>query len=204
MLANGYEKQACTPGAVPAHIFGLTFADAKTLQPYTGPVPSATPPKEMAVIALVTGVNHRVAAYGYRGGSLLERREFSMAGTLEKHPQGDLLIDTGFGRNIAGQFRTMPLMFRAITFYSLWQPACWLRSEIAACHSSDPFALGPRQRPARFSRRGCVGDTAGTRVHQAKWRHHYRSDSVPESSGPRQSGASGTHALTVVPWPGAD
>jgi hypothetical protein len=36
-------------------------------QPYTGPVPSAIPPKEMAVFALVTGVNHRVAAYGYRG-----------------------------------------------------------------------------------------------------------------------------------------
>jgi N-acyl homoserine lactone hydrolase len=77
----------------------------------------------MAVFALVTGVNHRVAAYGYRGGSLFERREFSMAGTLVKHPQGDLLIDAGFGRNIAEQFQTMPLMFRAITFYSLWQPA---------------------------------------------------------------------------------
>src|SRR5215470_17134905 len=46
-----------------------------------------------------------------------------MAGTLVKHPQGDLLIDTGFGRNIAEQFRTMPLRVRAITFYSLWQPA---------------------------------------------------------------------------------
>lgn len=47
-----------------------------------------------------------------------------MAGTLVKHPQGDLLIDTGFGRKIDDeQFHTMPLMFRAITFYSLWQPA---------------------------------------------------------------------------------
>jgi len=78
---------------------------------------------EMALFALVTGVHHAVAAYGYRGGSLFERREFSMAGALVKHPEGDLLIDTGFGRNIAEQFVTMPLMFRAITFYSLWQPA---------------------------------------------------------------------------------
>jgi N-acyl homoserine lactone hydrolase len=76
----------------------------------------------MAVFALVTGVNHRVAAYGYRGGSLFERRDFSMAGTLVKHPQGDLLIDTGFGRNIGEQLLTMPLM-RAMTSYSLWQPA---------------------------------------------------------------------------------
>ena len=106
---------------VPLALFLRTLS-AKP-KPYMGPLPSATPPKEMAVFALVTGVNHRVAAYGYRGGSLFERRDFSMAGTLVRHPQGDLLIDTGFGRNIAEQFLTMPLMFRAITFYSLWQPA---------------------------------------------------------------------------------
>ncbi|HXZ81815.1 MAG TPA: MBL fold metallo-hydrolase [Terriglobales bacterium] len=91
--------------------------------PYAGPLPSATPPKEVAVFALVTGVNHRVAAFGYRAGSLFERRDFSMAGVLVKHSQGDLLIDTGFGRNIDQQFRSLPPIFRAITFYSLWQPA---------------------------------------------------------------------------------
>jgi glyoxylase-like metal-dependent hydrolase (beta-lactamase superfamily II) len=77
----------------------------------------------VAVVAVVTGVNHRVAAYGYRGGSLFERRDFSIAGTLVKHPKGDLLIDTGFGRNIADQFSTMPFMLRTVTFYRLWQPA---------------------------------------------------------------------------------
>jgi len=90
--------------------------------PYAGPIPSATPPKGMAVFALMSGVNHRVAAFGYRGGSFFDRRDFSMAGTLVKHPKGDLLIDTGFGRNIDQQFRTLPFMFRTITFYSLWQP----------------------------------------------------------------------------------
>ncbi|HML07010.1 MAG TPA: MBL fold metallo-hydrolase [Xanthobacteraceae bacterium] len=87
------------------------------------PLPSAAPPKEVAVFALLTGVNHRVAAFGYRGGSFFDRREFSMAGTLVRHPQGDLLIDTGFGRHIDAQFATLPLIFRAITSYSLWQPA---------------------------------------------------------------------------------
>jgi glyoxylase-like metal-dependent hydrolase (beta-lactamase superfamily II) len=91
--------------------------------PYAGPLPSARPPKEVAVIALVTDVNHRSAAYGYRGGSILDRRDFAMAATLIKHPRGDILIDTGFGRNIDEQFATMPPMFRAITSYSLWQPA---------------------------------------------------------------------------------
>ena len=91
-------------------------------EPYSGPLASATPPREVAVFAVVTGVNHRVAAFGYRGGSLFERGDFSMAGTLVRHPQGDLLIDTGFGRHIDEQFRTMPFRVRAIT-YSLWQPA---------------------------------------------------------------------------------
>jgi len=91
--------------------------------PYAGPLPSATPPNDMAIYALITGVNHRVAAFGYRGGSLFDRRDFAMAGTLIRHPKGDLLIDTGFGRNIDQQFHTLPPLFRAITYYSLWQPA---------------------------------------------------------------------------------
>ena len=62
-------------------------------KPYAGPLPPpATPPKEMAVFALVAGVNHRVAAFGYRGGSLFERRDFAMAGALVKHPKGDLSL----------------------------------------------------------------------------------------------------------------
>ena len=73
----------------------------------------------MAVFALVTGVNHRVAAYGYRGGSSFERRDFSIAAALVKHPQGDLLI--GFGGNIGEQFAT-PLMVRAVMFYSRGSP----------------------------------------------------------------------------------
>ena len=86
--------------------------------PYAGPLPpAANPPKEMAVYSVVAGVNHRVAAFGYRGGSLFERRDFSMAGALVKHPKGDLLIDTGFGRNIDQQFRTLPFSERTSVGY---------------------------------------------------------------------------------------
>jgi N-acyl homoserine lactone hydrolase len=92
-------------------------------QPYAGPLPSATPPDDVAVYALVTGVNHRVAAYGYRGGSLFERREFSMGGTLVRHPRGDLLVDTGFGREINEQFKMLPFFLRLITSYVFWRPA---------------------------------------------------------------------------------
>ncbi len=110
---------------VPLALFVRTFlaSPLRMPRPYAGPLPTANPPQELAVFAVVTGVNHRNAAFGYRGGSFFERREFSMAGTLVKHPKGDLLIDTGFGRHIDEQFRTLPLLFRTITFYSLWQPA---------------------------------------------------------------------------------
>jgi len=62
-------------------------------EPYMGSLSSGTPPKEMAVFSVVTGVNHRVAGFGYRGGSLFERREFSMAGTLAfGHTPGSVII----------------------------------------------------------------------------------------------------------------
>jgi len=120
-----YFTAAAAAVVVPLGLLLHTFSPSPLPKPgpYVGPLPSATPPSEVAVFALVTGVNHRVAAFGYRGGSLFEQRDFSMAGTLVKHPKGDLLIDTGFGRNITEQFRTMPWRVRVITFYSLWQPA---------------------------------------------------------------------------------
>jgi glyoxylase-like metal-dependent hydrolase (beta-lactamase superfamily II) len=64
------------------------------------------------LFALVTGV-----------GSLFERRDFSMAATLVKHPRGDVLINTGLGRDISKQFKTLPLLFQAVTSYRLWRPA---------------------------------------------------------------------------------
>jgi len=120
-----YAAAAAVVVLVPLALFVRTFlaSPLPMPKPYAGPIPSTNPPKELAVFALVTGVNHRVAAFGYRGGSLFDRRDFSMAGALVKHPKGDLLIDTGFGRDISQQFQTMPFLFRAITFYSLWQPA---------------------------------------------------------------------------------
>src|SRR5215471_1658000 len=92
-------------------------------QPFTGPLPEASPPPEMEVFGLQTSVTHRVAAFAYRGGSIFDHRDFAMAGTLVKHPRGDLLIDTGFGRQIGEQFQTMPSLFRLATKYTLWHPA---------------------------------------------------------------------------------
>lgn len=120
-----YFAAAAAVVLVAAAIFLQTFAASPLPMPapYLGPLPSATPPKEIAVYAVFTGVNHRVAAFAYRGGSFFDRRDFSMAGTLVRHPRGDLLIDAGFGHDIDQQFRALPLFFRAITSYRLWRPA---------------------------------------------------------------------------------
>jgi glyoxylase-like metal-dependent hydrolase (beta-lactamase superfamily II) len=91
--------------------------------PLTDPLPPASPPAEMAVFQLPTGVTHRSAAFAYRGGSFRDKRDFAMTSVLVKHPHGDLLIDTGFGRDIAAHVRLMPFFFRATTSYGRWRSA---------------------------------------------------------------------------------
>ncbi len=80
-------------------------------------LPPATPPAAMAVFQLPTGVTHRTAAFGYRGGSVFEPRDFAMTAALVRHPRGDVLIDTGFGRDLDGQVALMPFFFRISTSY---------------------------------------------------------------------------------------
>ncbi|MFE4256021.1 MBL fold metallo-hydrolase [Streptomyces sp. NPDC056910] len=87
------------------------------------PIPQAKPPADMDLVAVPTGVNNRVAAYAYSGGSLFDRRDFYIGAALIKHPQGDLLVDSGFGRDIAKQFATMPRLFQRMTKYQVWKPA---------------------------------------------------------------------------------
>lgn len=86
-------------------------------------LPPASPPPGMSLHHLPTGVTHRSAAFAYRGGSFSDRRDFAMSAALIKHPQGDLLIDTGFGRAIDAHFASMPLLFRLTTSYEKFTPA---------------------------------------------------------------------------------
>jgi glyoxylase-like metal-dependent hydrolase (beta-lactamase superfamily II) len=88
-----------------------------TPAPFAGPLPPASPPEGMSLYQLPTGVTHRDAASAYRGGSFRDKRDFAMTALLVKHPRGDLLIDTGFGRDIDAHFRSMPLPFRLLTRY---------------------------------------------------------------------------------------
>lgn len=108
-------------GAVVTHaVLGLflsTFCSSPLPRPpaLTGPLPGASPPPEMAAFQLPTGVIPRTAAFAYRGGSPFDVRDFAMTAVLVKHPRGDVLIDTGFGRQLAAQLDDMPFAFRAAT-----------------------------------------------------------------------------------------
>jgi glyoxylase-like metal-dependent hydrolase (beta-lactamase superfamily II) len=86
-------------------------------------LPPASAPSAMEVFALPTGVTHRTAAFGYRGGSFSDKRDFAMTAVLVKHPQGDLLIDTGFGRDIDTQVKVMPFFFKLSTSYERFASA---------------------------------------------------------------------------------
>ena len=71
----------------------------------------------MSLSKLPTGVTHRSAAFAYRGGSFTDARDFSMTAVLVRHPRGDVLIDTGFGKEIDAHFGMMPASFRVATSY---------------------------------------------------------------------------------------
>lgn len=114
---------ASIPAAYLARRLTVRELPPPTPLPASVPIPEATPPTDMDVIAIPTGVNNRVAAYAYSGGSPFDRRDFYIGAALIKHPRGDLLVDSGFGRDIAKQFATMPRWFRMVTSYQVWKPA---------------------------------------------------------------------------------
>ncbi len=187
------------------------------------PVPIADPPAEMDLVAVPTGVNHRNAAYAYAGGSVLERRDFYIGAALVKHPRGDLLIDSGFGRDIAAQLATMPRLFRMLTRYDVWKPAAdQLRgagydfdrlSGILLTHAhwdhmsgipdfpGLPVLISPRDRAA-FHRDDMFGNFRGSfREFPFNWRDlHF--EGGPYLGFPRHHDVYGDGSIVCVPAPG--
>jgi glyoxylase-like metal-dependent hydrolase (beta-lactamase superfamily II) len=104
---------------------------AWTFRPATLPVeeladmqiPALNPPPQMKLFVLHTGKMFSRAAFAYRGGAFGEERVFGMAAVLVQHPQGALLIDSGFGRNVDAHVRTIPALMRATSRYEKETPA---------------------------------------------------------------------------------
>ena len=79
---------------------------------WSGPLPEAAPPPEMAIYQLPTGTYETRAAFAVRGGSFRDKRHFAATAILVQHPKGDLLIDAGFGSNLAAHVAELPRMQR--------------------------------------------------------------------------------------------
>ncbi len=77
------------------------------------PLPGAAPPPGMAIYQLPTGTYDTRAIFAFRGGSFRDKRHFAATAILVQHPKGDLLIDAGFGANIAAHVATVPRFARA-------------------------------------------------------------------------------------------
>ncbi|OZI61200.1 hypothetical protein CAL28_17855 [Bordetella genomosp. 11] len=88
----------------------LTFTPAKLELPAVavGDLPPASPPATMSISALPTGTYDSPAALTYRGGAWFETRHLAATALLVRHPKGNLLIDTGFGRNIDAHIKLIP------------------------------------------------------------------------------------------------
>lgn len=99
---------------------GWTFT-AETLPVGAAPAiiaPEAHPPEGMKLSAVMAGKMFSPAAFAYRGGSFAEERVFGMGGILVQHPQGALLFDAGFGRNVDAHFKTTPMMMQLTSKYA--------------------------------------------------------------------------------------
>jgi N-acyl homoserine lactone hydrolase len=80
---------------------------------WAGPLPEAAPPSGMAIYQLPTGTYETRAAFAVRGGSFRDKRQFAATAILVQHPQGGLLIDAGFGSDVAAHMTALPRIQRA-------------------------------------------------------------------------------------------
>jgi N-acyl homoserine lactone hydrolase len=67
----------------------------------------------MAIYQLPTGTYETRAAFAFKGGSFRDRRNFAATAILVTHPEGDLLIDAGFGAGVAAHVHAQPWYARA-------------------------------------------------------------------------------------------
>lgn len=74
---------------------------------------AAAPPPGMRIFQLPTGTYETPAALAFQGGSFRDRRQFASTAVLVQHPQGDVLIDAGFGAQAEEHIGMLPRFRRS-------------------------------------------------------------------------------------------
>ncbi|MCE0538599.1 MBL fold metallo-hydrolase [Kineosporia rhizophila] len=80
---------------------------------WSSSLPQARPPADMALYRLPTGTYATRAKFAVTGGSFRDMRHFAATAVLVSHPRGDLLIDAGFGENVAAHIKMLARLERA-------------------------------------------------------------------------------------------
>jgi glyoxylase-like metal-dependent hydrolase (beta-lactamase superfamily II) len=99
--------------AVTGLMLTLTAARLEIATAEVGALPPASPPADMSIGALPTGTYETPAIFAFRGGSWNDTRHFASTAVLVHHPKGNLLIDTGFARNIDEHLKLIPWIQRS-------------------------------------------------------------------------------------------
>lgn len=105
---------------LPVVIIATSFLPAKLKVTDEVPITLITPPKVpgVRISAIYAGRMESLGAFAYRGGSFSDKRIFGMGAILVRHPSGNLLFDTGFGRDVDQHVQKMPWLLRATTKYT--------------------------------------------------------------------------------------
>jgi glyoxylase-like metal-dependent hydrolase (beta-lactamase superfamily II) len=84
------------------------------------PITLASPPQVqgVSVSAIYAGRMQSSAAFCYRGGGFTDTRTFGMGGILVSHPAGNLLFDTGFGKDVDLHFLLTPKLMQLTSSYT--------------------------------------------------------------------------------------
>jgi N-acyl homoserine lactone hydrolase len=198
-----------------------SFAPARLDLPRVevGALPPASPPLGMSISALPTGTYETPAALAFRGGSWGDKRAFAATGVLVRHPKGDLLIDTGFGKNVDRQLTLLPSYQRSA--HNLGMP---IARQLAAAHM-PPRAIAAiipththwdhisgvddlRGIPVMVSAAGrafIASEAKGTEVLNSLGDVRYQQyafDGGPYLGFPRSHDVYGDGAIVIVPAPG--
>ena len=117
MKKLGYAALALLAGLL--LFLGLSFRPVTLPVIEDVPITLIEPPQKAGVrlSVLPTGSMEALEAFAFRGGSFAAKREFVVGAILIRHPDGNLLFDTGFGSEVDEHVKGMPWLMRATTSY---------------------------------------------------------------------------------------
>lgn len=105
--------------------FFLLSQIGKNIPEYTSVVQKTLPIKErkdIDIMTIHTGSFETLEGFLFAGGNFFKVKKGAHNATLILHPKGNLLIDTGLGKNVDVQFDEMPLILKPLFKFIKGEP----------------------------------------------------------------------------------